>query len=113
MAKQSKRGNRIEASSGVVFADLCPPNAVELDTKMRLVVENNQLLKSRRMTQAAAAAALSINQPKVSALKHYQVGGFSVERLMTFLTALGSDIEIRIRAPKRASAPGRIWIEAA
>ena len=112
MAKQSKRGNRIEASSGVVFADLGLPNAVELDTKMRLVVAINQLLKSRRMTQAAAAA-LSINQPKVSALKHYQVGGFSVERLMTFLTALGSDIEIRIRAPKRASAPGRIWVEAA
>ena len=113
MAKQSKRGNRIEASSGVVFADLGLPNAVELDTKMRLVVAINQLLKSRRMTQATAAAALSINQPKVSALKHYKVGGFSVERLMTFLTALGSDIEIRIRAPKRASAPGRIWVEAA
>jgi len=27
-----------------------------------------------------------------------------VERLMTFLTGLGSDIEIRIRKPKRASS---------
>jgi hypothetical protein len=33
---------------------------------------------------------------------------------MSFLTALGSDIEIRIRAPKKASSsPGRILIEAA
>ena len=68
MARQIKRGNRIEASSGNVFADLGLSNAVELDTIMRLVVAINRLLKSRRMTQAAAAAALSINQPKVSAL---------------------------------------------
>lgn len=33
---------------------------------------------------------------------------------MTFLTALGSDIEIRVRAPKKASSlPGRILVEAA
>jgi hypothetical protein len=37
------------------------------------------------------------------------------EPLMSFLTALGSDIEIRIRAPKRSSssAPGRISVAAA
>jgi hypothetical protein len=48
----------------------------------------------------------------VSALKHYKIEGFSVERLMGFLTALGSDIEIRIRAPRRSSG-GRILVEAA
>jgi predicted XRE-type DNA-binding protein len=57
--------------------------------------------------------ALSINQPKISALKHYKLGGFSVERLMTFLTALGSDIEIRVHLPKRSSSPGRILVNAA
>ena len=41
-----------------------------------------------------AATALFINQPTISALKHYKLEGSSVERLMTFLTALGSDIEI-------------------
>ncbi|MBS0612819.1 MAG: XRE family transcriptional regulator [Proteobacteria bacterium] len=63
------------------------------------------------MTQAAAAAKLSINQPKVSVLKHYRLEGFSVERLMGYLTALSSDIEIRIRPPK--CSPGRIGIKAA
>jgi hypothetical protein len=44
----------------------------------------------------------------------YAVDGFPVERLMTFLTGLGSDIEIRIRKPKRAADRiGRILIEAA
>jgi hypothetical protein len=50
---------------------------------------------------------------KVSALKHYKLEGFSVERLMTFLTALGSDIEIRVHLPKRSSSPGRILVNAA
>jgi hypothetical protein len=47
-------------------------------------------------------------------LVNYKLDGFSVERLMTFLTGLGSDIEIRIRKPKRAADRiGRILIEAA
>ena len=47
------------------------------------------------------------------ALKHYKLEGFSVERLMAFLTALGSDIEIRVHLSKRSSSPGRILVNAA
>src|SRR5882757_10045148 len=110
MAKQAKSVNKVVASSGNVFADLGLPDAAELDTKVRLAVAVNRLLESRQLTQAAAATALSINQPKISALKHYKLEGFSVERLMTFLTALGSDIEIRVHLPKRSSSPGRILV---
>jgi len=113
MAKRGKGVDKAVASTGNVFADLGLPDAAELDTKVRLAVAINRLLESRRLTQAAAAAALSINQPKVSALKHYKLEGFSVERLMTFVTALGSDIEIRIRPPKRSASPGRILVDAA
>ena len=110
MRKRSRSAEAMEVSSGNVFADLDLPDAAELDTKMRLAVAINRLLAARRLTQAEAAAALSINQPKVSALKHYKLDGYSVERLMGFLTALGSDVEIRIRPPKRS--PGRIRVEA-
>jgi hypothetical protein len=48
----------------------------------------------RRLTQAAAAEKLSINQPKVSALANYKLDGFSVEPLMTFLKS-------RSRGPRR------------
>lgn len=113
MVKRAKSVSKVVASSGNVFADLGLPDAVELNTKVRLAVAINRLLESRRLTQAAAAAALSINQPKVSALKRYKLEGFSVERLMTFLTALGSDIEIRIRTPKRSFSRGRILVDAA
>jgi len=72
----------MEASSGNVFADLDLPHARELDTKVHLAVAINRLLAARQLTQAEAAAALSINQPKVSALKHYKLEGLSVERLI-------------------------------
>ena len=36
-------------------------------------------------------------QPKVSALVYYQLAGFSVERLMEFIVALGCDVEIVVR----------------
>jgi predicted XRE-type DNA-binding protein len=37
----------------------------------------------------AAAERLHLNQPKISALANYRLSGFSVERLIHFLNALG------------------------
>jgi Uncharacterized conserved small protein len=104
---------RIEPSLGNVFADLGLPDAAELDTKMRLAVEINRLISAQGLTQVTAAARLEVSQPKISALKNYKLDGFSVERLMSFLLALGRDVEIRI-TPRRASrAAGRIVVQAA
>ena len=58
------------------------------------------------MEPGDAAARLGVNQPKVSALRNYKLEGFSVERLMTLLTALDRDVEIVIRK-KRARAGRR------
>ena len=54
MGLSIKSAERIQASSGNVFADLNEPDAAELDTKVRLAVAINRQLKSRRLTQAAA-----------------------------------------------------------
>jgi predicted XRE-type DNA-binding protein len=70
------------------------------------------ILARRRLTQAAAAEKLGINQPKVSALANYKLDGFSVERLMTFLTALDQDVEIVIRKKPRSRASARISVVA-
>ena len=64
------------------------------------------------MTQARAAAVLSIDQPKVSALANYKLDGFSVERLMTFLTALDQDVAIVIKNKPRNRTAGRISVVA-
>jgi hypothetical protein len=49
------------------------------------------VLEGRHFSQADAAKVLAVTQPKISALRHYKLAGFSVERLMNLLTALDDD----------------------
>jgi predicted XRE-type DNA-binding protein len=100
-------------SSGNVFDDLRLPNAEEKQTKVRLAIPINKILSSQNLSQAAAARRLKINQPKISALANYRLEGFSIERLMHFLTALDCDVEITIRPKPRSRREGRILISAA
>jgi len=105
--------SEIVRGSDNVFADLGFADAEERQTKLRLAYAINGIIDERRLTQSAAAARLGINQPKVSALRQYKLEGFSVERLMTLLTALDRDIEIVIRKKPRSRAAGRISVVAA
>jgi predicted XRE-type DNA-binding protein len=113
----SKRNNRtaggIVRGTANVFADLGYPDAEERQTKLRLAYAINQIVEERQLTQAAAAKALGVNQPKVSALLNYKLDGFSVERLMTFLTALDRDVEIVIKKKPRSRVTARISVVAA
>ncbi len=105
--------SEITPSSGNVFTDLRLPNADERQTKVRLAVAINQIIASQELSQAAAARRLKINQPKISALANYRLDGFSVERLMHFLTALDRDVEIVIRPKPRSRREARILVSAA
>ena len=113
MAKQKNKAPRIVRGSGNVFADLGYPDAEERQTKLRLAYAINQLIVRRGLTQDAAADALGVNQPKISALRNYKIAGFSVERLMTFLTALDQDVEIVIKKKPKSRAAAKITVTAA
>jgi len=112
MAKR-KNNRDIVQSSGNVFTDLGLPNAEEKQTRVRLAVAINEIIKSQRVSQIAAARLLKINQPKISALSNYRLDGFSVERLMKFLTALDRDVEIVIRRKPVTRRAGTILVTAA
>ena len=99
--------------TGNVFADLGYADADERQTKLRLAHAINSVIARRRLTQAAAAERFGVSQPKVSALAHYKLEGFSVERLMTFVTALDQDVEIIIKNKPRSRTAGRISVIAA
>ena len=103
---------RVIPSCGNVFADMNLPDAAELDTRARLGAAICRIVERRRLTQAEVAAALAINQPKVSALLNYKLEGFSVERLMRFLAVVGQDVEIVTKARPR-SRPARLAVRAA
>ena len=86
----------VEQSSGNVFEDLELPDADELFLKASLGFEVFQIIRKRKLTQAEAAEILGVQQPEISRLKRGKFNHYSVERLMTFLTRLNRDIEIRI-----------------
>ena len=79
---------------------------------MRLTVAINQVIEHRKLSQVSAARRLKVSQPKVSALANYQLEGFSVERLMNFLTALDRDVDIVIRPKPNSRRPARIAVTA-
>ena len=112
MARRRNKAGVVQ-SSGNVFADLGLPKAVEKQTKARLAVAINQIIENQALSQVAAARRLNINQPKISALSKYRLDGFSVERLMNFLTALDRDVDIVIRRKPRSRKAARILVTAA
>ena len=111
MAKS--KNSLVTESSGNVFADLGLPNAEELGTKVRLAASINSILGRRKLTQVEAARALGVTQPKVSALRGYKLEGFSVERLMHFVTRLEHDVVIEIRPRRKTKGVASVRVIAA
>ncbi len=99
----------ITRGTGNVFADLDLPDAGERQTKTRLALALNRIIKVQGLKQIDAARLLGVPQPKVSALVNYRLEGFSVEKLIDFIVALGRDVEIIVR-PKRGSDAARVLV---
>src|SRR5882762_8602069 len=105
-----RNSETVVPSSGNVFADLGVRDAREKQTRVRLAVAINQIIHGRRLSQVEAGSLLDINQPKISALANYKLDGFSVERLLNFLTDLDQDVEIVIRKKPRSRKSGKILV---
>jgi predicted XRE-type DNA-binding protein len=109
----AERREPVTRGTGNVFADLGFPDAAERQARLRLSYALNEELEARKLSQADAAKVLGVTPPKVSALRHYKLAGFSVERLMNLLTAVDQDVEIVIRWKPRSRKAGRISVVAA
>ncbi len=101
--------DNITRGTGNVFADLGLPDASERQTKTRLALALNRIIKDQGLKQIDAARLLGVPQPKVSALVNYRLEGFSVEKLMQFIVALGRDVEIIVR-PTRGNDAARVMV---
>lgn len=113
MAKKKQQeieDSDFELSSDNIFADIGIDNAEEELTKAELTWEIEHIIKKRKLTQDKAAKIMGINQPKVSALLHRKLSGFSVERLMHFLNQLGQDIDIVVRPKPRNRKTARVIV---
>ena len=112
-SRNADRDDEVTHGTRNVFADLGYADAAERQAKLRLAFALNRVLEQRTLTQAEAAKLLGVTQPKVSALRNYKIAGFSVERLMTFLTALDQDVRIVISRKPRSRRSARISVVAA
>jgi predicted XRE-type DNA-binding protein len=103
-----KEKHSVTRSSGNIFADLGLPNADEHMLKAQVVVFIGRVIKDRHLTQRAAAAEMGIAQPDVSNLLRGRFEGFSLERLLGFALALGSDVEIKVKRSVPGEREGRM-----
>jgi predicted XRE-type DNA-binding protein len=102
----------VEEGSGNVFADIGLPDPEERLAKADLAIRISEAIRARRLTQTRAAHILKIDQPKISRLLRGQLSGFSTERLMHFLTLLGRDVEITVKAAPRSRRQGHLRVVA-
>jgi len=96
-----------ERSSGNLWADAGRPDAEEAFLRSKLLYRITEIIRERKLTQAKAAKLLGTTQPTVSDMMRGKLHLFSLERLITFLKALGQDVEIVVK-PAAGESEGRL-----
>ena len=106
---------KVTRSSGNVFADLGFDNPEDEHVKAKLVVALREEIKALGLSQTAAGDRIGLSQPDVSKLLRGQVTGYTLDRLFGFFRTLGSDVEIRVKKPKKNKdgKAGRYLLEVA
>ena len=110
MKKKKSTEIEVTESSGNVFADLGFKNPEEMMAKANLAILIGDAIKKRKLTQKKAAEIMKIDQPKVSAILRGRLSGFTIERLMRFLMALGMDIIIEAKQHTERKNPPYIQV---
>jgi predicted XRE-type DNA-binding protein len=111
-ASEESTAIRVTRGSSNVFKDLGLPNPGERLAKAQFASLIDDVIRERRLTQRDAAALMGIDQPKVSHLLRGSLTGLSTQRLTGFLTALGRDVEITVRAAPKSRKCGRLRVTA-
>ena len=100
----------VTKGSGNVFRDLgfSEQKSAELILKSSLLQALQETIRQNGWKQVQAADALGIDQAKISKLLAGQMAGFSVERLVHFLSLLGQDIEVTVRQASHGRRQGTV-----
>lgn len=89
----------VHKSGGNVFEDMgfSPAEAAELTAKSTLIMAIGETIKRRKLTQLEAARRCGTDQPTLSKVLRGRMESVTIDRLTTWLMALGRTVEIRIR----------------
>ncbi len=97
-------------SSGNIFADLGFSNAEEKLAKVKLASLIEDLISERQLADLEVAIILTIDLSQVIDLKNGRLSGFSLEKLLSFLVALGQNIEIMVSPKPKTVSSGSIQV---
>lgn len=101
-----------ERSSGNVFADLgfTPAEAEDLTAKSTLIIAIKDAVAHRKLTQQEAARLCGTDQPTLSKVFRGRMESVTIDRLASWLNALGHDVEIIVRRAPRSRPQGRLRV---
>ncbi len=88
---------KVTHSSGNVFEDMGLPEPGERIAKAKLVLIIEAVIKRQKLNQTRAATVMGVSQPDLSKLLKGRTQGFSIDRLLAMLLALGMDVSILVR----------------
>jgi len=77
-----------------------PQQAASMRARSALMMELENIIKQRGMTQAKAAALFGVTQPRVFDLVRGKINLFSLDCLMDMATAAGLEPHVTIKKPK-------------
>ena len=101
-----------EKSSGNVFADIgfTPAEAAELTAKSSMIIAIKDTIEQRKLTQQEAARLCGTDQPTLSKVFRGRMESVTIDRLASWLNALGRDVEIIVKSSPRRRHRGRLRV---
>jgi predicted XRE-type DNA-binding protein len=101
-----------ERSGGNVFADIgfTPAEAADLTAKSTLIMAIKDAVQHRKLTQQEAARLCGTDQPTLSKVFRGRMESVTIDRLASWLNALGQDVEITVKPAPRSRRQGRLRV---
>jgi predicted XRE-type DNA-binding protein len=101
-----------ETGSGNVFADIgfSAAEAEELTAKSDLIIAIKDVVRQRKLTQQETARLCDTDQPTLSKVFRGRMESVTIDRLASWLTALGQDVEITVKPAPRSRRQGHLRV---
>jgi predicted XRE-type DNA-binding protein len=101
-----------EKSTGNVFADIgfAPVEAADLTAKATLIIAIKDAILRLNLTQAEAATLCGTDQPTLSKVFRGRMESVTIDRLASWLNALGQDVEITVKPAPASRAQGHLRV---
>ena len=93
-----------------VFADIEVRDPEGSLVRAKLAKQIAELIRRKRLRQNQVAEILGVDQSKVSKLVRGSISGFTSDRLLRYLNALGCDVRIEIRPSRTIAKRGKVVV---